>query len=209
MNDPYKVLGVQRNASEEEIKNAYRNLARSINEMDGERAAAKMQELNEAYDRIIEEKRSQGSGSRTESYSYGNTSGGGSNYYRTSGNYTDIRSLLNSNRLSEAEQLLDGIPNSSRDAEWYYLKGLLLQKKGWLEDSYSHFSTACRMDPNNTEYRNALDNISGYNRNGYGGYRTGPAYNQNRGCSGCDVCTGLMCADCCCECMGGDLIRCC
>ncbi len=31
----------------------------------------------------------------------------------------------------------------------------------------------------------------------------------NRGCSACDVCYGLMCADCCCECLGGDLISCC
>ena len=206
MNDPYKVLGVSRNASEEEIKNAYRNQARWINEAGGENMSAKMDELNNAYDSIINDRRSASSNN-----SYRNTYNGGNNYYHTSGNYTDIRSLLNTNRLSEAEQLLDGMPNSSRDAEWYYLKGMLLQKKGWLEDAYTHYSTACRMDPNNFEYRNALNSMSSYNnRGGYNGsYRTGPAYNQNGGCSGCDVCTSLLCADCCCECMGGDLIRCC
>ena len=40
-----------------------------------------------------------------------------------------------------------------------------------------------------------------------GGYRT--AGGSSGGCSACDVCTTLYCADCCCECMGGDLIRCC
>ena len=61
------------------------------------------------------------------------------------------------------------------------------------------------------EYRAMLDRIN-RQRSGsftnYGGYNTNGGYGAN-GCSTCDICQGLICADCCCECMGGDLIRCC
>lgn len=190
MNDAYKILGVSRNASEDEIKKAYRERARNIQENGGERMSEQMQQLNDAYDAIINERRSSGS-----------------NYSYNSGNYNDIRSMIQSGRISEAEQLLDGIPRQNRDAEWYYLKGTLLQRKGWIEDARTHYATAARMDPGNLEYQNAVNMMSGYNNQG--GYRTGPAYSGGGGCSACDVCTGLMCTDCCCECMGGDFIRCC
>ena len=62
------------------------------------------------------------------------------------------------------------------------------------------------MDPGNQEYKAAVNQINNQRNGVYGGYNPATA---NSGCSGCDICTSLMCADCCCECMGGDLIRCC
>ena len=58
MSDPYKVLGVSPNATDEEIKAAYRELARKyhpdnyVNNPLGDLAAEKMKEINEAYDQI-------------------------------------------------------------------------------------------------------------------------------------------------------------
>lgn len=68
MGDPYRILGVSPNASEEEIKNAYRALARKYQSENyagnplGDIAAQKMKELDEAYDAVITMRRSGGAG---------------------------------------------------------------------------------------------------------------------------------------------------
>lgn len=201
MQNPYEVLGIQPTATDDEVKAAYRELAKKYhpdnysNNPLSDLAEEKMQEINEAYDAIIRMRRQ------------GGAVGGNAGYQRGgSSRYTDIRNLIRTGRTIDAEALLDGIPAPSRDAEWYFLKGSVLYKKGWLEESYSHFSTAVRMDPTNAEYRQALDQLDRQRRTG--GYRVAPGMNTG-GCSACDVCNSLICADCCCECMGGDLIRCC
>ena len=197
MKDPYEILGIGRNASDDEVKEAYRALARKYHPDNygdnplSDLAKEKMQEINEAYDAIIRERKS------------GRAQGGGA--YAGGTQYTDIRNLIRTGRVVDAEMLLDGIPAPSRDAEWYFLKGSVLYKKGWLDDAFSHFSTATRMDPSNAEYRAAYNQLDRQRQTG--AYRA--PMNMAPGCSGCDVCQGLICADCCCECMGGDLIRCC
>ncbi|HCC34128.1 MAG TPA: molecular chaperone DnaJ [Ruminococcaceae bacterium] len=204
MKDPYAVLGVSRNATDEEIKSAYRELARKYhpdNYSDNplsDLAGDKMKEINEAYDQILLERRTKGGSSGFDG-SYANS------------NFKDIRALIAANRMEEAQELLDGVPVARRDAEWYFLNGSVLFRRGWFEDAYTSFSTACRMDPGNAEYKAALNQMQrqrgGYG-GGYRGYRpTGTG--MGGGCSGCDVCSSLICADCCCECMGGDLISCC
>lgn len=189
--NPYEVLGVSPSATDDEVKAAYRALAKKYHpdnfQQDGaaaELAQEKMQQLNEAYDAIIRMRRS----------------GGGQN----GSYYADIRQMIQSRRIHDAEVLLDGIPVGNRDAEWYFLKATVLHQKGWLEDAYTHMATACRMDPGNAEYRQAMNQMSMQRQRG-----SQPVGGNATGCSGCDVCTGLLCADCCCECMGGDLIRCC
>ena len=109
--------------------------------------------------------------------------------------------------IADAEQILDGVPAGRRGGEWYFLKGTCLYKKGWMEEAYNNFSTACNMDPGNMEYRAAMNQCQNQRNGAYGGYnRTAPAAG---GCNACDMCSSLICADCCCECMGGDLISCC
>ena len=209
VNDPYKVLGISPNATDDEVKAAYREMARKYhpdnytNNPLSELAQEKMQEINEAYDTIVRMRRQGGGGSAYAGHAGGGASSGNSRYY-------DIRNMINTGRVLDAEMLLDGMPVGSRDAEWYFLKGSVLYKKGWLEDAYGHFNTACRMDPNNMEYTAALNQMMWQRQNARpaGGYRT-YTYGGNPGCSSCDLCTSLICADCCCECMGGDLIRCC
>ena len=201
MRDPYEVLGVSPSASDDEVKTAYRNLARKYhpdNYTDNplsDLAQEKMQEINEAYDAIVRLRKEGGAHNPT---GYRNPTGGPSKH-------ADIRRMIQQNRLMDAEMLLDGIPSSSRDAEWYFLKGSVLYKKGWLEEAFQNFATACRMDPMNAEYRQAYNRVAAGRQTG--GYRTAGTNGQE--CSGCDMCQTLICMDCCCECMGGDLIRCC
>ena len=199
MRDPYEVLGVGKNATDEEIKNAYRNLARKYhpdNYADNplaDLAGEKMKEINDAYDAIMNTRKS---GKKS-----------GANYSNPNSKFSDVRSLIMQGRLDDAQVLLDGVPLNARDAEWHFLNGSVLYKRGWFNDAYSNFATAVRMEPDNAEYRQALNNIQRQGAGGYGNpYRTG---NNMGGCSSCDVCSSLICADCCCECMGGDLIPCC
>ena len=128
--------------------------------------------------------------------------------YQTSTGFGDVRSLIASGRIADAEQILNGVPTDSRNAEWYFLKGTVLYKRGWLDEATNHFSRACQMDPGNPEYRAAFNQITGQRYGQYGGYNP-QTDTMNGGCSACDVCSSLMIADCCCECMGGDLIPCC
>ncbi len=200
MKDPYEVLGVSRNATDEEIKNAYRTLARKYHPDNygdnplADLAGEKMKEINEAYDAIINSRKASNKGKNS--------------YSNPNSKFKDIRELIINNRLDDAQMLLDGVPFANRDAEWYFLNGSVLYKRGWFNDAYSSFSTACRMEPDNQEYRQALANMQ---RRGAGGFNSPYRSGDNMGgsCSACDICQTLICMDCCCECMGGDLIGCC
>ena len=217
MNDPYQVLKVSPNATDEEITKAYKNLAKKYhpdNYIDSELldlATKKMQEINEAYDQIRKQRREGGNrGSYGNSYSssYNNNSYAGYGSSSGSTRYHDVRMMIKSGRIADADQILSGVPNADRNAEWYFLKGTILYRKGWTEQAYNHFQQACNMAPNNNEYRAALNQMNSRQNGQFGGYNhTQP--HMVGGCSSCDICTALCCADTCCECMGGDCISCC
>lgn len=200
MKDPYQILGIDRNATDDEVKEAYRSLAKKYhpdnygNNPLSDLAEEKMQEINEAYDAIVNMRK----GGRKSN------TGGGEN---TATDFPEIRNLIRQGRLEQALELLDGIPPHERNAEWYFLNGTVLYRRGWFDQAYTSFATASRMDPSNMEYRNAVMNAQKQSsRQQNNPYRT---YQGGNNCNGCDVCTTLWCADCCCECMGGDFIRCC
>ncbi|MDD5952876.1 MAG: DnaJ domain-containing protein [Oscillospiraceae bacterium] len=218
MTDPYKILEISPNATDEEVKEAYRKMAKKYHPDNyagsplADLANEKMKEVNEAYDQIISQRKQAKNGGQSgnaggySAYGYGTGYTGSSSSSNSS--FTDVRNLINNNRIADAEQILNGVPQDQRNAEWYFLKGTVLYKRGWMDEAYQHFSAAVQMDPNNMEYRMAFNQVSNQRNGAYGGYN--PGMQQNRsGCGACDVCSSLMCADCCCECFGGDLIRCC
>ena len=198
MNNPYEYLGVGRNATEKDIMDAYRRIAGEItnaNISDSEKTQ-RMNELNNAYDTILNDLRG------TTSYA-GNQN---SNNYNGNSQFSDVRQCINSGRLDDAETILNGVPSYMISAEWHYLKGVIHQRRGWLNEAYNCYQTACSLDPQNREYAAAFNAM---NNNANGGYRTTRRQSSSNDCDGCDICSGLLCADCCCECCGGDLIPCC
>ncbi len=198
MTDPYKVLGISPTATDIEVKNAYRALARKYHPDNytadnplADLATEKMKEINEAYDLIMKQR---AAGSK------GGAAGG--NVYLT------VRNLINHRRFREAETLLSRVSEADRTADWHYLESLCLMSRGFVNDAMRELEIACSMEPGNQEYQQAKQmfnqNAAGYGR----AYRTTSRASSGR-VDGCDMCMGLWCADSCCECMGGDCISCC
>ena len=200
MKDPYEVLGVSRTASDSEIKTAYRELVKKYhpdnyaNNPLADLASEKMKEVNEAYDAITRSRGSngspyQGGGSQSNQYNYGYSYGYGS--ANTGSSYAQVRAYINANQLDAAESLLSTAPN--RDGEWYYLKGTIAYRRGWLDEARQHYQTACAMVPSNYEYQNALRTVQG----GYTPYRQ-TNYQRSDMDDACNICQALMCLNCLC-----------
>ena len=216
LKDPYSILGVSSDASDEEIKNAYRALARKYHPDNygddnplKDLANEKMQEINSAYDEI-QRIRSSGSSSYSGGSTYYNGYSGSSS---TSPVYAQIRRLVNSKKFGEAERRLAEVPINERVAEWHYLNSVLLMRRGNVNDAMRELEMACSMEPGNLEYQKAKEmfnsTANGYGSTYYGSASNGGGYRRRSSADdACDCCTNLICLDCLCECMGGDLIRC-
>ena len=209
MNDPYSVLGVSPNASDEEIKRVYRDLARKYhpdnfqNNPLSDLAEEKMKEINEAYEAITR-MRSGGSytggarGGSSSSSSYtgsGGNYGGGASY--AGGNmalYAQIRNAINTGHLDLAEHLLQQAP---QNAEWHFLAGSIAYRRGWMDEALQQYSRACQMDPSNMEYRRALD----YMQRAGVAYRPAgfPSMRGFGGLTATECCASLLCANCLCH----------
>ncbi len=199
MKDPYSVLGVSPDASDAEVKKAYRELARKYhpdnyqNNPLADLAEEKMKEINEAYETIQKERTGGGGGYRA-------SSGGAGGGYRqqtytsysssasSNPTYVRVRGLINSGDLGAAERLLAEVPN--REAEWYFLTGSIAYRKGWLDEAMQNYSRAVQMEPGNQEYRQALGLLQ--QRSSYRPYATGG------GMDAMDCCTTMMCLNCLC-----------
>lgn len=200
--DPYKILGVSRDATDEEIKKAYREMVKKYhpdnyaNTPMAELAEEKMKEINQAYDLIKQARSGKQSDSRTD------TEGS----YDTRKLYDTVRRKINEGDIEGADRLLELISATDRGAEWNFLKGCVCLRRGYYYDAQKYFETACYMDPANAEYRAALNNIrSAHQRQNERSF----ADTQKSGDTAMNCCESLLCANCCCSCLGGDLFRCC
>ena len=197
MDDPYKVLGVEPGASDEEIKKAYRRLAKKyhpdLNPGD-EVAARKMKEVNAAYERIKNPEKYQSSQSGNAGYggynqydpfgwgSYGGyqqrTTQSGDQYQRAAEQYI---------RFGQYQQAINALSNSAdKNARWYYLSAVAHYGMGNQVTALEHIRRAVSMEPDNQEYLNLLNRIE------YGGSN----YRQQAGNFGgfsmrMDPCTNL------------------
>lgn len=191
--NPYEVLGVSEDADEETIKKAYRALVKKyhpdkyVNNPLADLASEKIKEINKAYDMIMNKNKSS---SYSQSTSYSKQSSGQST--GSSASFQTVRMLINQSRIREAMDMLEGLPKT---AEWYYLSGMTRLRVGWYDQAISYLQTAVRMEPNNIEYRSALNNVMNRNTT----YTT--TTNANSGCCGpCDCCTACLACKCICPC---------
>ncbi|MDR1131663.1 MAG: DnaJ domain-containing protein [Oscillospiraceae bacterium] len=195
MTDPYKALGVSPDASDEEIKKAYRTLAKKYHpdKNPGNKAAERrMNEINAAYDQI-KNPRQNGAAGYGGTNTYGDTGGfggfsgfggfggfsgagfGGSQYQGAENEPTAFRaamSYIRASHFAEALNALDGVPASERNARWHYLCALANYGLGNTIAAAEQADAAVRLEPDNPEYRSLLGEL----RQGgsfYRGFRQG------------------------------------
>ncbi len=213
--DPFVILGVSETVTQNELYEAYK-AARAKWENQrfepgdvGAEACEKLDEIEEAY-RDAEEILS-------------------SRHFVTTvkDKLDEADSLVRNRRYDEAQRVLDDI--TERTAEWHFLQSVIYYSKRRYTDARNELNEAVSEDPNNAKYATALKHMEekmqthegeGYARSNVYNYRDDGSNERSysneadyrrggRGMTPCDCCTSLLCADCCCECMGGDLISCC
>ena len=226
--DPYQVLGVPRDASEEEIKKAYRRLCMkyhpdaNVNNPDKAAAEERFKEVQQAYETIMKKDRDpfEGFGG------HGGSSSGQGDPFSGFGGFggfgfdreredipSELKAAANyirSGYYREALTALEGM--SERTAAWYYYSALAHRGLGDNITAKSHAEQAYRMEPNDFRYQNLYQQLA----NGSGWYQTqsGPYRGMTYGCDNCCVNSCLMtalCNLCCCSgtnlCCGGNLGR--
>ena len=199
----YKILGLDKSATDEEIKASYSELIRKYDPSNYDKeylkkhAEEKTKEIIEAFDTIMNSKRSEQIQNENSQKNKKNTK---------EDIFEEIENLIEANMLEQAEEKLMKIPEEKRNtARWYYLKGVVLYKKGWLADASNFFAVAVKLNPSNEEYRKALEKATWQQNGRFNSPQTGPfsgPYPSGgpMGCSFCDICGTIMCADMCCDC---------
>ena len=192
MTDPYEILNVPSTATDEEVKKAYRDLARKYHPDNyhdnplADLAQEKMKEINAAYDAIQKERSGRSAGGYAQQQSYG----GYQHQQQKTGTdpaFQRVRMAINRNDLGMAEQLLSQIGDHS--GEWNYLMGTICYRRGWVDEARRYYQTACQMEPGNPEFRQALNFVE----NNQAGYRPEGYEVFSSGCGGDNMCGRLAC----------------
>ena len=162
-----------------------------------------MKDINAAYDQIQKDR-------KAGKTSYGNGSYGGGYYnaggydqgyggsYSGQSQFADVRRLIQQNLIAEADEILDGVPEYNKTAEWYFLKGSIYYRRGWLGEAARCYQRACQMEPGNREYSAAWQRISYQQQYGSSPGRSSSTQIYGCPCDCCDCCTAMMCMDCLC-----------
>ena len=200
VNNPYEVLGVPRNASNDEVKKAYRQLCKKyhpdsyVDNPLADLAEEKFKEVQAAYEQIMKEREG-------GAYSY-SASGQTQSTSQETAELQAVRNFINNRRFHEALNVLGGIGN--RNAMWYYYSAIANMGIGNNLVAVEHAKQAAAMEPNNMEYVNFANQMQfrgqQYQNMGYG-------YGRQSFGTG-NLCCDLWCMDTMCECMGGDLCAC-
>ena len=167
MFDPYSVLGVSRDASDDEIKKAYRKLSRkyhpdaNINNPNKAQAEEKFKEVQQAYEQIMKEREYGSSGNYN---SYGGFGGFGTQGQNTYQDEEAVRrqaaaNYINSRHYKEAMNVLSSL--QQRNGQWYYLSAMANMGLGNNVNALNDARSAVNMEPDNMQYRMLLQRLEG------------------------------------------------
>ena len=170
MIDPYSILGISRDASDEEVKKAYRKMSRkyhpdaNIDNPNKEQAEEKFKQVQQAYEQIMKE-REQGAG--YGNYGSNNYGGFGGFSGQADSGYQDEESMrrqaaanyIQSRHFQEAMNVLSSLKN--RNGEWYYLSAMTNMGLGNNVNALNDIRTAVNMEPDNMQYRMLLQRMEG------------------------------------------------
>lgn len=207
MQDPYRVLGISPQATDDEVKQAYRALAKKyhpdVNNGSPE-AEARMKEVNEAYSTVMKWRREGTNASGYNSgYAGGSRGNGGEAYGSANPHMQAARNYIRAGHFQEAMHLLEDI--MERNAEWYYLCGEASLGLGNRVAALNYARQAVSMNPNNFEYRALLSRLEGgaqyYQTGGTGRGFSMPTVLCGSPLLGCCA-LNLLC-NCLCNCCGG------
>ena len=149
MSNPYTVLGVSPNATDDEIKEAYRKLAKKYHpdiNPDKELAEAKMKEINYAYDTIKKMRENK------NTYHSEYTTNYNSNTYNNNINFETVERYIVAKEFMLARMALYQLPKTS--SKWYYYSAIISFNLGDIQTASYHIDIACSMEPNNQTYQN-------------------------------------------------------
>jgi len=206
MKNPYEVLGIKQDAGKDEIKEAYRALVKKyhpdqyVNHPLSNLAQEKMKEINEAYETLMD------SGNPGSFTSYSNQGYSSSAYDDSSADsrfYRQVRSNIQSGYLEEADRTLESI--TARGAEWNYLKGVIMVRRGWYDQALYHFQIAVNLEPRNPEYVQAYNSFGRRTTT----YRETGSRMSRSAASDWTCISNICLANCCLSCMGGRVMFCC
>lgn len=197
MKNPYEVLGISESATNEEVRDAYRKLAKKYhpdNYADSplaDMAEEKMKEINYAYDEILRIRAEKKNNNQRKEDGYQRYN---ADYGSRRSEYSKVRQAINANDFKTAEAILNQVDQLQRDGEWFFLKGCILLHQGYHFDAIRYIDRACELEPGNEEFATLRDNLR-TQTNAYGD----PSSRQSGGCSICDICSFLICLDCMCR----------
>ncbi|MCI6622146.1 MAG: J domain-containing protein [Firmicutes bacterium] len=178
--DPYQVLGVSRDASDDEVKKAYRNLSRkyhpdaNINNPNKAQAEEMFKKVQAAYDQIMKERQYGGHGTAGSQYGpgsshYGGYSGGfggfggfGASDREEEPRMQAARNFINSGHYQEACNVLNSI--QERNARWYYYSAIANSGIGNQINALEYARKAVQMEPGNAEYRQLVSRLENNGR---------------------------------------------
>lgn len=158
MSDPYQVLGVSPSATDEEVKAAYRKMAKRYHpDRNGGSVEAekKMMQVNDAYSQIMD-MRKNGGAPRNQAYQGGY--GGAGQAQSAAPELNAVRQYLSMGQYMQAMQLLENM--ADRSAEWYYLYARVRQGLGDDIAALNCARQAVNMEPLNGEYRAFLEQLT-------------------------------------------------